>query len=111
MMDMTFNNLTAGACADSVPSAMCTAKRATLLLGPLYGTDDHTHARFAPILDAGVKDAWRKNPGQPPYYTNAARHLTLESPPAGWDPNGPFEQVLPDFRPSASYADYLKDEV
>ena len=95
MLDAVINNRSATACIDMFPGNACDTKRATLLLGPLYGTEEHNFARFAPILDAGVKDMWRRFPGNPPYYHNAARHLTQEDPPDGWDPSGPNEQVLP----------------
>ena len=41
------------------------------------------------------------------HYHNAARHVTLDHPPEGWDPNGPDAQVLSDWKPPA----HLKDEL
>jgi hypothetical protein len=92
MISAALNNVTAVACVDMLDGTGCTAERATLLLGPYYGTDP-THT-FSLTLNAGVKDVWREHPGDPVYWHNAARHETLQVPPPGWDPNGPKEQVL-----------------
>jgi len=75
-------------CADIVPS--CSAKRATKLLGPLYGKVSTPLA----VHSIGVRDVWQKMPGIPEYYHNRARHISQVEPPEGWDPDGPREQTL-----------------
>ena len=90
LMEAALNNLTAVACTGIIPSPACGARRATLLLGPLYRSINDPW-KLSLTLNAGVKDVWRKYPG---YYHNAARHETLETPPRGWDPDGPEEQVI-----------------
>ena len=86
-------NATAGAKLMPTTPA-CTSQRATLLLGPLYGKEAELQgpgvARWLP-MNAGLKDSWRYVHG---FYHNAARHLSLEEPPEGWDPDGPREQAL-----------------
>ena len=91
MMAAAYHNKTASSCAAFLlPAGSCTPERATLLLG-------HSYKPGAPRflqLEAGLKDIWRKMPGNPPFYHNAARHETQDDPPKGWDPNGPSAQVL-----------------
>ena len=62
-----------------------------------YGTTWRGAIKHRPLLAAGLKDFWRKIDGMPPTYHNPARHVTLDVPPEGWDPDGPMDQVLPDY--------------
>ena len=71
-------------------------KRATKLLGPMYakrGARDFQRGGAHMGYSIGVRDAWQKMPGRPPYYHNKARHVSQVEPPKGWDPSGPREQV------------------
>ena len=93
LIESVLANETATGCADLMPQ--CTAGRAKLLLGPLYGKAGATGPHGIPFARAGVRDVWRKMPPKSkPYYLNTARARSQYEPPEGWDPDGPNEQVL-----------------
>lgn len=95
LIEAAYNNLTARACPDVVETDGCDAKRATKLLGPMYGRRALGGAPgMRSLHSVGVRDTWQKMPGRPPYYFNKARYRSQVEMPPGWDPDGPREQTI-----------------
>ena len=93
LIESVLANETAVGCVDLMPQ--CTAGRAKLLLGPMYGKKGSVGPHGLPFARAGVRDVWKKMPPKSrPYYLNQARARSQYEMPEGWDPNGPNEQVI-----------------
>lgn len=105
MIDAAMQNLTASECTELLPG--CDDERVHLLLGPMYKKGKLMWG------SAGMKDTWQKMPGLPPYYFNAARHISQVEMPKGWDKKGPREQTIETFaeEEGAAGAEATKDEV